>query len=275
MWEQLAGLSFKTLSWGGLVAFIAALIPVVRKIQPITTLTSTNLEKTLLTKEKRLFVKLTLFFTHSIMYLGVIGFFYYCFYGLYTNKFFEISVDAMQIVSALLAYALFISSMFLFHLAFSEKSLIERISGNRKKFIVTYLTTLSIFITSATFYIPSLSASLVIESNYSHKNTRELMVLIVVYVLFFFIYSIGIMAVLKALTAQMDKKLNLISGESFYIHLQENDSKKWYVYYPTSTDLFLLGDTPSSKLTNVFMTLPKKDLLAKKIHVQRSSDEEE
>jgi hypothetical protein len=79
VWDQLAGLSLKTLSWGGLVAFIAALIPVVRKMQPITTLTSSNFERTLLTKEKRILVKFMLFVTQALIYLGVIGFFFIVF----------------------------------------------------------------------------------------------------------------------------------------------------------------------------------------------------
>ncbi|MEI2395735.1 hypothetical protein [Paenibacillus phytohabitans] len=274
MWEQLAGLSIKTLSWGGLIAFLAALIPVVKKIQPITTLTSSNFERTLLTKEKRMLVKLFRFIIQSIIYMAVIEFLLYCFYGLYSNTYFEIPKKIMIVLPNVFSYILVISSMILINTSISEKSLIERITSNKKIHAITFLILLSVFILSATLFIPLLFAPLLINGGIKYSNNSELFAVFLVFVMIFFVYSIVIMGGMKFSLTQFEKKRNMESGDYFYI--QENDtSEKWYVYYPTSDDLYLLGDTPSTKETNVFKTMAKKELLTQKIHVQRLQEETE
>ncbi|MEK4207139.1 hypothetical protein [Paenibacillus sp. FSL R10-2788] len=273
MWEQIAGLSLKTISWGGILAFFAGLITILRKIQPITTLTSSNFERTMLTKEKRMLIKLLRFIFQSLIYMFVLGFALYCFYGLYTNTFLNISKKTMQVIPSIFSFVLFSSSMFLSHLILSEKSIVERITGNRKVYVLTFLITFTLFILSSTLFIPSLIAPLVIKGEIQYNNNSELLVVVVAFAMIFFIYSIVMMGGSKFYLSQLDKKLKISSGEYFYI--QENESSdKWYVYYPTNSDLYLLGDTLSPKETNVFRTMQKKDLLAQKIYVQRRSDEE-
>jgi hypothetical protein len=275
MWEQIVGLSFiKTISWGGLVAFLAALISIVKKIHPITTLTSSNFERALLTKEKRVLVKLSRFIMQSIIYMAVIGFVSFCFYGLYSNTYFKIPKKFIIMLPNVLSYIVIISSSILINISISEINLIGRLTSNKKTHAITFITTLAVFVLSSTFFIPSIFASLLINGGIKYSNNTELSLIILIFVTFWFVLSIAIVGGMKFSLSQFDKKLNIASGDYFYI--QENEtSEKWYVYYPTSNDLFLLGDTPLSKETNVFKTMGKKELLEKKIYVQHSSDQEE
>lgn len=211
---------------------------------------------------------------HSLIYLGVIGFVYYCFYGLYTNSFLNISAKTMQVIPSVLSYVLFISSFVLIHLTFSEISIVERLTGSRKVYVISFLITFALFVTSSTLYIPSLFLLSVVNEDFSYGNNKELFVLIIGFAIIFFMYSLAAMAGMKFVLSQFDKKLKISNGEYFYI--QENDtSEKWYVYYPTNNNLYLLGDTPLPQKTNVFKTMDKKELLAQKIYVHRSNDEEE
>ncbi|MNC05873.1 hypothetical protein D3C75_533710 [compost metagenome] len=274
MWEQIIGLSFiKTISWGGLVAFLATLLTQLRKIQPITTLTSSNFERTLLTKEKRMLVKLFSFIIQSIIYMVIIGFLSFCFYVLYSNTYYKIPRKFMTVLPNFLSYMLIISSAILIYISISEKSLIERITSNKKTHARTFTVTLVAFVLSSIFFIPSMFAPLMIDGGIEYSNNTELSVIILIIVTFSFVYSMAIMSAMKFSLSQLEKKMKKASGDYFYI--QENeDSEKWYVYYPTSNDLFLLGDTPLSKETNVFKTMGKKELLARKIYVQRTTNEE-
>lgn len=273
MWEQIAGLSLKTISWGGILAFFAGLITILRKIQPITTLTSSNFEKTLLTKEKRMLVNLLRFLYHSLIYTIVIGFVFYCFYGLYSSTYLHVSKEFMFILPNVISYILIISSMILINTSIAEKSIIERITSNKKIHAITFLVLLAVFVLSSTLFIPSLFVPIVINGNFNYSNNKELFIICLFFAAMFFIYSTVMMGGMKFSLSQYEKKKKMDSGEYFYI--QENESSdKWYVYYPTNSDLYLLGDTLSTKETNVFRTMQKKDLLAQKIYVQRRSDEE-
>lgn len=208
-------------------------------------------------------IKLLRFIFQSLIYMFVLGFALYCFYGLYTNTFLNISKKTMQVIPSIFSFVLFSSSMFLSHLILSEKSIVERITGNRKVYVLTFLITFTLFILSSTLFIPSLIAPLVIKGEIQYNNNSELLVVVVAFAMIFFIYSIVMMGGSKFYLSQLDKKLKISSGEYFYI--QENESSdKWYVYYPTNSDLYLLGDTLSPKETNVFRTMQKKDLLAQK-----------
>ncbi|OMD66092.1 hypothetical protein, partial [Paenibacillus odorifer] len=155
----------------------------------------------------------------------------------------------------------------------SEKSIIERITSNKKIHAITFLVLLAVFVLSSTLFIPSLFVPLVINGNFDYSNNTELFIICLFFAAIFFIYSTVMMGGMKFSLSQYEKKKKMDSGEYFYI--QENESSdKWYVYYPTNSDLYLLGDTLSPKETNVFRTMQKKDLLAQKIYVQRRSDEE-
>lgn len=273
MWEQIVGLSLKTISWGGVLAFLVSIITILRKIQPITTLTSSNFEKTLLTKEKRMLVNLLRFLYHSLIYMIVISFVFYCFYRLYSGAYFHVSKKFMNVLPNVFANILIISSMILMNTSISEKSIIERITTNKIIHAITFLLVLAVYILSSTIFIPSLFVPLLFNGTFDYSHNTELFALCLIFATVFFIYSIVIMGGMKFSLSQYEKKKKMDSGEYFYI--QENESSdKWYVYYPTNSDLYLLGDTLSPKDTNVFRTLQKKDLLAQKIYVQRRSDEE-
>lgn len=121
---------------------------------------------------------------HSLIYLGVIGFVYYCFYGLYTNSFLNISAKTMQVIPSVLSYVLFISSFVLIHLTFSEISIVERLTGSRKVYVISFLITFALFVTSSTLYIPSLFLLSVVNEDFSYGNNKELFVLIIDLLLF-------------------------------------------------------------------------------------------
>ncbi|WP_425339956.1 hypothetical protein, partial [Paenibacillus ihuae] len=59
----------KTLGWGGMISLLGIIIPLIWRLNPITTLTSTKFERILFSKEKRLWVRF--FFDIGIVLLSI------------------------------------------------------------------------------------------------------------------------------------------------------------------------------------------------------------
>lgn len=275
MWNQIAELGFiKKLGWGAGVILIGALFTQFKKLKPVTTLSSTKVEKLLYTKEMRTSASIMLFIFHvfiaSLVLYGLTG----ILYAFYKSTFISIAKNQLDTVTLIILGIYILSSFILFISANFQKGIIEWIFKSREGRINGTFVILTIFTLSSFFFFPNIIVSSVISGSITYENNSELIGIILAAVIILIPVSAFNVFALKRLWATLLQKLRSYSGEYFYI-LFEGDPQRWFVYHQIENELFLIGDSEISDDSKIFKTIEKKDLITKKIYVYRVMNEPE
>ncbi|AIQ68701.1 hypothetical protein [Paenibacillus graminis] len=269
MWNQIAEFPFiKTLGWGSIIIFIGTLVTQIRKLQPITTLSSTNVEKLLYSKEMRISVNMLTFLFHAFITTTISSGLCFLLYEVYTNFFNHATIEFFNIVTFVIFGFAMVSLLILFISANFKKGIIEVLFKSRDGRINSTLIILSIFAITSFCLFPNILVTSVITGNVGYKNNAELFAIFLAFLLVLTPVSSFNLVVLKRIWKLILKKLRSYSGEYYYILLDGN-ANKWFVYHQIEKDLFLIGDSELTEDSKVFKTIEKKELITKNIFVYR------
>ncbi|MEK4189962.1 hypothetical protein [Paenibacillus sp. FSL L8-0494] len=269
MWNQIAEFPlFKTLGWGSVIIFIGTLVTQIKKLQPITTLSSTNVEKLLYTKEMRISVNVLTFIFHAFITTMISSGLSFLLYEVYTNFFIDVTIQSLNIVTFVFFGIAMLSLLILFISVNFKKGIIEILFKSRDGRINSTLIILAIFAITSFCMFPNILVSSVIIGDVDYENNAELFAIFLAFLLVLTPVSSFNLVVLKRVWKLILKKLRSYSGEYYYI-LQDGDAKRWFVYHQIEKDLFLIGDSVLTEDSKVFKTIEKKELITMKIFVYR------
>ncbi|WP_059051341.1 hypothetical protein [Paenibacillus senegalimassiliensis] len=229
------------------------------KIKPVTMITSTYVEKSLQTKEKRLYVKI-------IRHIGYL-----------------LLLFLYQVIITICSYQLRIPFYnFIFYIGFVVSFLGMIISGAirinkswfknflkkrslKMKFIVLLLLVFSVLCTITIFPFLIGSGAAFVPGELITDQEK----LVVVIIMLFFIACIFLF-----LFKWEVNSIDLAFSDLKSLFVME-ESKKWYIFYPVDDKYFLCGNEPNKQESNVFRYFEKTKLLEKELHICIADSEEE
>ncbi|OME07841.1 hypothetical protein BSK64_06175 [Paenibacillus odorifer] len=273
MWDQFIELPFvKSLGWGWIIPIISGLLPLILKLQPVTALTSTKLEQILLSKEKRLSLRIAEYIFHSLLISIVSSSSFFAFYGIYNipfvlshQKIIDFSMNSLAILFIVTLIILMLVSI----LKWKPKvKFFNWLFGTKNKQINWIMGTLILFFIASFTLIPNSLASGVVRGNIKFDGTNQVIAFTVIFVIAMFIFCLCFFGFAKHISTLVFSKFRRYSGKTFYF-LEKKDgySIKWYIYHPVDKVKYLLGDTALPEEAKLFKFIEKKELLEKEIHV--------
>ncbi|WP_440960526.1 hypothetical protein ACN6KS_22505 [Paenibacillus nitricinens] len=258
MWSQLAEIPLiKALGWGSFVLIIGSIVTYLRKIQVVTSLTSTKVERLLFTKEKRLFVNLIQYLMQTLF--AVLAF---CFL---TPFFYEYGITHSAVL-VFISVAV-VSYIVLMYISLTNENFLDR-KLKRGTTALISVSILFVHILCLFMIIPGyLAVVLLNESDATNINlTGDLWLLILGLILFLMFIS-GVLVTFTRHTAKLlFDKFNRFLDEYFYITEKET-SIKWFIYYPIDNDYILLGNKEVTDNATIYRTLERKKVLEEKIYL--------
>lgn len=272
MITELQSIISTNLLQGSMVSGVIALILLIWRSKPITMFTSTDIEKIIYTKEKKVFIKVIdrSFQSFLIAMLFLISIFSFAI--LDKTRFFIISLwIALVILFSLTIY--FIWKM----IKPGIKNYFKDMSLN-KKGIHGLMTILYLFLL---FLIVPLTVGAMaplkqeqldsIIDNYQNERLFIWIIAVMILILSFFYREL-----FSRITNFFDVQMNNIIETNLYIkHEVEGELSDWYLFHPTENNQILIGDQNNIHNCHSFYFIERSELVKKKICRAKKSNSEE
>ncbi|MEI2281670.1 hypothetical protein [Paenibacillus polysaccharolyticus] len=262
MWNQIVeGFSFSKIGgWSSIFIAAVTLFTFLRKNQVITTLTSTNVEKLISSKEKRILIKII----HYFFYI-FIGFIFSIFLTiLYYNIGVKIDFSFILFLIGAVLYLIVVYIMITKKSIFDNKLTRARnIFLSMNIFIAHLFCFLSVVPVYVATYLSSTDFSITLDQ--THELYVCVMALVVSSVLFITWHLIT--------GVQLREKFSEYQYQCFYIIDQEDKNVSWFIYHLIDKDRFLLGDKEYKEDANVFRIEERTKIFSEKIHLFQKKKE--
>lgn len=270
---------FNSLSWGWILTVITGtIVPFVLKLQPVTTLTSTKLERVLLSKEKRLSLKLLEFFFTSIMATFASSGLFTVYYSLYDTTliknntiYFNILLGVLAVASCLgMGFLIFSTTIKRLRQApHKKRKHLKRRAENKYKRATWILIVMCSFSLTIFSIIPASIAYEVVNGDVkiTVSDWNELTSVLIALGVSIFLSCLFFVWVLKEVSEILFKNIARYLGQTFFIEEKnEETTKKWFIYHPREKDSILLGDSPFPEDAKVFRNISRSSVLEMEIH---------
>lgn len=263
----------KIFNYLGIPGIIGGVVAFIWKVAPLSNLTADIVEVKLFSKEKRLLVKSVKYLFYTLIATAFIFTFVIYIIG-WLESVPLILVNILLIVTLILFYFLLFITSFN-SISYSQiKNLIKFfkvkwiVKGillvQKQSFIKKFL--IIIFYVLLTYISISLYLSYTIFESGLYLGIREknLDYLLPLIVLSFF-FSLLVPVLFKPGLSL----INLYKGkQTIYIEDEEDESKRWYVLYPTQKDYVLLGNKKEEFLCTEKKLVQKEYVINKKIYLE-------
>jgi glucan phosphoethanolaminetransferase (alkaline phosphatase superfamily) len=243
---------------GGMGGF-ALLIGFIWRLQPITALTSTGIERLLLTKENRISIRVSKFLLQTLVATVV------SFYILLMFFIFKVSF----LVANIIAMLTFIITIVVILETQMKKGIISRLFRSEKKRLNATIGLSFIFSALVFSVFPAYLVwySLLHEEKQNIESSQMVISLLllglILYIISFFVFLLT-----KDFIVQLAKKYRRYSGVKYYV-IDTNSSVRWFIYHTFEKDRVLLGDKMDYEDALILKILEKKELLGREIFVEK------
>ncbi|MCL6605617.1 MAG: hypothetical protein K6T94_22360 [Paenibacillus sp.] len=258
MWSQLAEIPLtKALGWGSFVLFFGSIVTYLRRMQVVTSLTSTKVEKLLFTKEKRLFVNLIQYLLQTLFAVMTFCIFTLLFYEYGTNN----SAVLMFISVAVISY------LMLIYISLTDENFLDR---KLKRGTTALISVIILFVHILCLFmiIPGYFAVVLLnESDTTNINLIEDLWMLFLGIVLFLMFISGVLVLFTRHTSKLlFDKFNRFLDEYFYI-TEKDTSTKWFIYHPIDNDYILLGNKEVPDNAIIYRTVERKKILEEKIYM--------
>lgn len=236
----------------GIASVVFGLFAMVIKTQPLTVLTSTNIEKIYFSKEKNLFIKMGRHIFLSVVASLFSPILIWVYYLLNVNEYF------LNICAIIYLLSLIISSYFTYT---------KRKNRGKSTLYKTLTFTLLFIAFLQLFSIIPISISVALnKGELFYKNNINFNIYLGISLLIIiFIFSLLLVAFAKGMFEHFRFSWSEYSKEVFYV-VEKDTNKKWFLYHLIDKNNILVGDALDFKKAAVFKTISKEDLFKQEIH---------
>lgn len=238
------------LSTIGIPASIISLLVFILKLRPVTLISSSPIEKVIMTKEKRLTVKALQYIVHVLSSTLMLALFTMVFH--FSKLSYYKPVGIILLIVFTICFLFFIVS----HLFDKRYGTSTFVSKN------TFIN-LSLIYLAGSYLLSAYYVGTTITVAMTPNN-------------FFFVFSAAIflslilsVSVLIPITNHVIKFFNSRFGELPPLFVTEGE-KKWFIYHPIENELILLGDTPSINDCKEFIVKERGEIIKSSICVYES-----
>lgn len=236
----------------GIVGIIFIIVIFLIKAQPVTLVTSTNLELKLLSKEKR-FSHLVLNYIIEVLSLSVVITtltFFFLSSKLSYNNYIAMPLGVFVLIGTFILTYFDTKNLFIFEFVTDR--------GIRKIVLFIYSIYLMSCIILPTYYVgTNFPAELYSGVNGFEKILRLIALFITYFILLIFIFK----PIKKKLTSSFKNQ----EKKSIYIEI---DNMKWYIFHPIDNEYFYLGNKFKSEESTEYRFLKREDLVKTIIKVE-------
>ncbi|MFS0673641.1 hypothetical protein [Ornithinibacillus sp. 179-J 7C1 HS] len=263
---------FKVLKYIGIPGMIGGLVTIIWKVAPLSNLTADIVEVKLFSKEKRLLVKSVKYIFYSLLATAFI----FIFVDFIINWLDSVSFTAVNILMfidlMLFSFLLFLTT---FNSGYSEtkelikifkvKSIVKCVLFIQKQSVIKKLI-FFIFYVLLTYISIGLSLSYTIFESGIYLGMREKEEdYLIAIIIFSFLFSLLIPVLFKP-------GISFINWykekQTIYVEDEEDNTKRWYILYPTQKNYVLLGNKKEEFLCTEKKLVHKEDILNKVIYLE-------